>query len=125
MRWSAWPRPNEPRSTSCTWQRRKKKGLANEIVLDRTRLIQVELEKDALACGLDLAEDVLGPRIVVGVEGAEGLHLCQHFGLSVGAERDHARGHQYGAAGQCAPERVVELADLGRAFGVIDHVVTP
>jgi hypothetical protein len=39
MRWSAWPRPNTPRSTSTTWQRRRK-GPGNEIALDLRRLIQ-------------------------------------------------------------------------------------
>src|SRR5262249_26091511 len=43
MRWSAWPPPNEPRSTSSGWLREKKKGLGNEVALDGRLLIQDDL----------------------------------------------------------------------------------
>ena len=57
MRWSAWPRPNEPRSTSSGWLREKKKGLGNEVALDGRLLIQDVLVK-VLRCALERGDDI-------------------------------------------------------------------
>ena len=77
-----------------------KKGLANEIMLDRTRLIQIEFEKDAVACHVEGAHVVLIPRVVFFCEGVEGAHGRQHAGLRFEPEVDDAGRHHHLAAGQ-------------------------
>src|SRR5208283_595700 len=115
MRWSAWPRPNAPRSTPPTWQRRRKR-LGNEIALDLRRLIQVDLPEAADAGFVHRAEVVLAVRIVIVAEGLEGADLRQQraaliarHGFDAGSDHDHA-------ADEGAAEGVVEGAD-GFGFG--------
>src|SRR5208283_1658383 len=115
MRWSAWPRPNAPRSTPPTWQRRRKR-LGNEIALDLRRLIQVDLPEAADAGFVHRAEVVLAVRIVIVAEGLEGADLRQQraaliarHGFDAGGDHDHA-------ADEGAAEGVVEGAD-GFGFG--------
>ena len=111
MRWSAWPRPNAPRSTSTTWQRRSKKGLGNEIALDLRRLIQVDLPEAADAAFVDRAEVVLAMRIVVVGEGVGGADLRQQRATLIDRHGFDARGDHDGAADEGAAEGVVEGAD--------------
>jgi hypothetical protein len=122
MRWSAWPRPNAPRSTSTTWQRRSKKGLGNEIALDLRRLIQVDLPEAADAAFVDRTEVVFAVGIVVVGENVEGAHLLEERatlidrqGLDAGGDNDHA-------ADESAAEGVVEGADaFGGGHGCAGH----
>ena len=114
MRWSAWPRPNAPRSTSTTWQRRSKKGLGNEIALDLRRLIQVDLPEAADAGFVDRAEVMLAMGIVVVGEGVEGANLREQRATLIDRHGFDAGGDHHGAADEGAAEGVVEGAD---AFG--------
>ena len=114
MRWSAWPRPNAPRSTSTTWQRRSKKGLGNEIALDLRRLIQIDLPEAADAALVDRAEVVFAVGIVVVGEGVEGANFRQQRATLLDRHRLNAGGDHHGPADEGAAEVVVEGAD---AFG--------
>ncbi len=125
MRWSAWPRPNEPRSTSCTWQRRKKKGLGNEIVLDRTRLIQVDLPEQLLAIEFERSEVVLAVRIVVAGERIERNHRCDRACDEFRTVRIDAGRHvelSERTIERARAERVVERGDAG---GGVAHDLPP
>jgi hypothetical protein len=75
MRWSAWPRPSDPKSTPRTSRQRNEKGLCNGIMLDCRRLIQVEFPKAADAALIDGAEVVFAMGIVVLGEGVESADL--------------------------------------------------
>ena len=114
MRWSAWPRPNAPRSTSTTWQRRSKKGLGNEIALDLRRLIQIDLPEAADAGFVHRAEVMLAVGIVVVGEGVEGANLREQRATLIDWQGFDAGGDHHGAVDEGAAEGVVEGAD---AFG--------
>jgi hypothetical protein len=113
MRWSAWPRPNDPKSTPSTWRQGKKKGLCDGIMLDYRPLIQIDLEKELAARKVEAPEIVLAMWVVVAVEGVERYdfsdrHRAHVARQSVDARRQHR-------AGECRIEglakRVVEIAN--------------
>ena len=92
MRRCAWPRPNDPTSTPSIWQRRKKKRLGNEIVLDRRPLIQVDLPKQLFAVEFERTEVMFTVRVVVGDEGVEGSNRADRTGDEFQSERRYAVG---------------------------------
>jgi hypothetical protein len=121
MRWSAWPRPNTPRSTSTTWQRRRK-GPGNEIALDLRRLIQVDLPKAADAAIVDRAKVVFAVRVVVVGEGVERANLLEERATLIEQHGFDAGGDHDGAADKGAAEGVVEGPDaFGCGHGSVGH----